>query len=620
MSHRGKSLTILLIAALIGVISASAVLAQDAGPQPAPADSIGKAYLPIAMRGAAATPTPTRTVTRTPAPGTATPSPTPGPSPTPPPAGSVDLSILSMEFTQGIQTDQNSVPLVANRATMARVYAQVNGATSVANVSVAITAKRNGATLPGSPLVIGPRAVPASPSRSIIDTSFNAPLPAAWLDGQTTFEVVVDSAGAINEANEGNNTAAAVLTFEAVAPLQVVIVPIRYTHTPNGQVYPPPTVDTVGPAVLKLFPVPSVAVEFHAPIDFSGDLRSSGPWSTLLNQVTSLRQSEVGSTSPKVYYGLVPVQNSSGRWFSSGIAGIGWLGGTRASVGLDLGVVSGGFIAAHEIGHNLGRAHAPCGNPSGADTSFPYPGASIGQIGFDVAAQRVWSPGSPDNAKDLMSYCNPQWISDYTYRAIFTRLRSGALSQVQTVAMPSDGLLVRADVSEPETAAIQPAYALSRVLVDADAGGEYEVQVLDAGGNVLLAQAASAFEASAHNRVGRRAGQDAAAPVVRSIQAIMPRPPSSAASIRILRGEAVIAERALAQGQPAVAPSAALGADGVLRWAPADRPALVRITVDGGATWTTLAIDVLGGALPIDLSALPPGTPQFEVVLADAMP
>ena len=43
--------------------------------------------------------------------------------------------------------------------------------------------------------------------------------------------------------------------------------------------------------------------------------------------------------SPIVYYAFVPITNSSGTWFSSGIAGIGWIG-FRESVGLNLGIMT----------------------------------------------------------------------------------------------------------------------------------------------------------------------------------------------------------------------------------------------------------------------------------------
>lgn len=67
-----------------------------------------------------------------------------------------------------------------------------------------------------------------------------------------------------------------------------------------------------------------------------------------------------------------------------------------------------------ELGHNLGRGHAPCGNPGYLDLEYPYPDGTIGGFGYD-AAQDVWI--TPDR-RDFMSYCLYNWTSDYTFSQI----------------------------------------------------------------------------------------------------------------------------------------------------------------------------------------------------------
>ena len=68
-------------------------------------------------------------------------------------------------------------------------------------------------------------------------------------------------------------------------------------------------------------------------------------------------------------------------------------------------------VVAHELGHNQGLLHAPCGNPSWSDPVYPYPSGSIGAWGYDRETGRLVFPSSPD----LMSYCGPEWISDYHF-------------------------------------------------------------------------------------------------------------------------------------------------------------------------------------------------------------
>ena len=64
---------------------------------------------------------------------------------------------------------------------------------------------------------------------------------------------------------------------------------------------------------------------------------------------------------------------------------------------------------AHEIGHNMGLWHAPCGGAGGPDPLFPHPWGVIGSWGYDRENRKLISPHTPD----LMSYCGGQWISEY---------------------------------------------------------------------------------------------------------------------------------------------------------------------------------------------------------------
>jgi hypothetical protein len=96
---------------------------------------------------------------------------------------------------------------------------------------------------------------------------------------------------------------------------------------------------------------------------------------------------------------------------------------------------------AHEMGHNFGRLHSPCGNPSGVDPFYPYSGASIGVYGYDVFAGVPKVPAM----RDLMSYCDPPWISDYTYKGIMNFRASNPMVTTisgRIAAQSSRGLLI----------------------------------------------------------------------------------------------------------------------------------------------------------------------------------
>jgi hypothetical protein len=85
-------------------------------------------------------------------------------------------------------------------------------------------------------------------------------------------------------------------------------------------------------------------------------------------------------------------------------------------------VSTGLAVMAHEIGHVLGLAHAPCGGAAGPDPAYPYAGGQLGartlydssyvdgEIGA-LASPRVGGV----MATDLMGYCSGVQISDFNY-------------------------------------------------------------------------------------------------------------------------------------------------------------------------------------------------------------
>ncbi len=95
----------------------------------------------------------------------------------------------------------------------------------------------------------------------------------------------------------------------------------------------------------------------------------------------------------------------------------------RGSIGLGYpGEYSAGTFV-HETGHAHGRLHAPCapgGQIQGIDPAFPYGNGGIGAWGYDLVDHQLIDPGS--SVRDMMGYCDPTWISDYTYTALFNRI------------------------------------------------------------------------------------------------------------------------------------------------------------------------------------------------------
>jgi hypothetical protein len=180
------------------------------------------------------------------------------------------------------------------------------------------------------------------------------------------------------------------------------------------------------------------------------------------------------------------------------IAGLGWVNspppggyGSKTAVGF-AGFPSARNVASptftHEMGHNFGRWHAPCGNPSGVG---PYPygaGAPIGQWGYDLGTGVLYHPFT---YKDYMSYCGPEWTSDFTYRALFDAWSwvsaPFGLAAGDGNANP-EAILVGGYVDEAGNL-IAGIPMLARAPLGRLAGeGPYRAELLDAAGEVMATQ------------------------------------------------------------------------------------------------------------------------------------
>jgi len=508
-----------------------------------------------------------------------------------------DLKITHLGLYQSVQNASNTVSLVAGKPALLRVYAQeTTAATPPAVAEVTVRAHRNGQEV-GS-LRIGPQAVSTQPRTDNLDSTFNVELPSAWLSGNMTFTAEIDPTNQIPEFNEGNNRRTEPFTFRPVMPLELTIVPIHYRDTRTGILYSEPAHDPISDWLLSAFPLSRIDVAIHTPYAFSGDLRQPGEWTRLLNELTAVWAAEVGAGSSHVFYGLIPVGTPAGQsWFEGGVSGLGWIG-QRVSLGLDVGEATG-EAAGHELGHNFGRRHAPCGNPSSVDPHYPYPNASIGVVGVDTDDDTLLLPGANF---DMMSYCGPEWVSDYTYEGLFAdQMARGGRSSGE-----GDGLLLRATL-EGDTATALPVYRVDRAPLPAEAQEGYTLELLDRNGAVVATYPATLFQAE---ETGVTAGM---------LMAHVPAPRVAVSAARFLRGDAVVAERVLpgTDARETLRITIAPQADGVtLTWPAPNVPVMVQVS-DDGWRWTTLAIDVVGGRLALPDGHLGDRAAFVRVVPAD---
>jgi hypothetical protein len=345
-----------------------------------------------------------------------------------------DLSISGLYITQPTQNVQGSVPLVVGKTALARAFVSSNIA-SVTSPTIRLSGWVNGVSQ-GTVNLTGPSTVPVPPSEGNLTASYNLALPGAWVQPGLEVVLEVDPSNTVTETNETNNRfpASGRLAFEvhAVPPWDVTLVPITYqsvTPTVNAG-----NASSYLDSTQRMFPVNAVTTQIHAAVSFGGNLNTGAGWGDLLDQITTLRSTEGSS---RHYIGIVNPQ------YGAGIAGIGWVGGTPVSISWSY-LPSASDIVTHEIGHNWGRDHSPCG--VSGDPNYPYANARLGAFGYDATANTLKAPNS---FYDVMSYCDPQWVSDHTYKAVLNYRTGGASSllvQAGTVqaqaSVPQPGLLV----------------------------------------------------------------------------------------------------------------------------------------------------------------------------------
>ena len=400
-------------------------------------------------------------------------------------SGPANLCIDGVYITQAVQAYDNSVPLVAGRNGLLRVFVRASGA-NAAQPAVRARFYNSTGTLVNTVMMQAPSAsVPVTIDEASIGSSWNATLTGAFLQPGLRMLVDVDPNNALAEPNESDNGypadgTPATLDVRTVSPIFLSIIPVvQASRGDTGRVDASNKANFILP-MERMFPVASIDAEVRAPYTYTGpELQSGGGnWITLLSEINALR---VAESTGRMYYGVVRVG------YNSGVAGVGYIG-LPAAIGWDF-QPSGTEVMAHELGHNFGRLHAPCGNPQGVDNQYPYSDASIGAFGYDILSGVVKFPV----LRDLMSYCNPPWISDYTYSGILSFRASvypSLGSAVRSKATTQRGLLVWGRIEQGQFV-LEPAIEVDAPVLLPSRTGPHRLEGFGPSGEILFSFAFS---------------------------------------------------------------------------------------------------------------------------------
>lgn len=352
------------------------------------------------------------------------------------PAPTLNLRVAGIQLIQSTQRSDGSVPMVSGRDALLRVFVTSTGGNQAQpSVRVRLFA---GSTQVDSLLVAAPSSqVPASVDTASLSASWNVLIPGARVVSGMAIQAVVDPNDDVAETNEADNlwpgVAPQAITVRNVPTFALRFVPVKQSVNGLTGAVSNANKGTLAEVTRRMHPLGTTNVDVRAtfttdaPVLVSND--SNGAWSRILGEIYTLRTADGFSGD---YVGIVPVT------YGGGIAGLGYIG-APAAIAWDKASSAPGVIA-HELGHNFGRSHAPCGNPAGPDPQYPYVNASIGTWGLDLPAMALKAPGT---YKDLMSYCDPDWISDYNYLAVMN-FRGTAADMTPAAARGpvQDGLMV----------------------------------------------------------------------------------------------------------------------------------------------------------------------------------
>lgn len=360
------------------------------------------------------------------------------------------ISVLGIEVTQTVQDLQNSVPLVGDKATVARVYLDARSLRNARWISGELAWRRGNGTENYLPTLDRVRLRPSNPlgvneQRHDLEASLNFRLPADAI-GTGSLSIRVHRLfipGGDDVPIEGSSSVT--VNFQTVPSLTVRVVGFRYRVGTSSTFVSPSAIhfSFLRSYLERAYPVAEVNwsqivvdANFTAPFSAKTPIRANA-------QLAAIRSREVSSGfDPRThYYGLVDDNRGSnfmrGLAFAipaqprpdtvaSGPAGVpnGWNGDRDASYA--------DWYGAHELGHTFGRFHPgfPPGGQDASDPTFPYPNGQISTnddrfVGIDVGDPSLGLPMQAlpgQTHHDIMTYEENQWLSAYTYEAIMNRL------------------------------------------------------------------------------------------------------------------------------------------------------------------------------------------------------
>lgn len=372
--------------------------------------------------------------------------------------------LLGIEVTQAIQNMKHEVRLIAGKTAVVRVYLAPQSVNADVRVRGEIFATRGEGT-PGLYL--------ASSNEVTLRAQGHPDLAAQRRDAALSLNFLLRPPPAGNMTIRLNRLFAAEdgaaipigdpadavdVRFESAPTLRVRVLGVRYqdgkTNPPQRFAPDPVHFNHLRSFLTRAYPTGGIdwsQAVIDAPVGFappfSGTVLPNGRdplWEALLGllhqHIMLVRQADMNAGwDPRThYYGLVSDESGFFRGAANDVprqpapntVAVGPCGQPRNGFAWDNDGSYGDWYGAHELAHTFGRFHPGfCGQDS-SDDAFPHAAGAISDagedcIGFDVGDPDLHLPMRSyphEHWVDIMTYCDRQWISKYTYDALHGRL------------------------------------------------------------------------------------------------------------------------------------------------------------------------------------------------------
>ena len=373
-------------------------------------------------------------------------------------------------LTQAVQSREFPVPLVAGERALLRVFPTARQSTSAGIPAVRARFYINGSETHVVDIAAKSTPIPTEVDESSLSKSANTEIPGNVVQPGLEMVIDVDPNGTLDPAlgvgKRIPETGRQEVKVRAMPLFDLTLIPFIWSQTQDRSIVDvidamaeDPNNHELLSETRTLLPVGELSVTAHEPV-----LTSTRNGWTLRDETAAIRVMEGGTGH---YMGMMfsPTE-VSGVAFNPG----------RSSFSEPV-----GWVMAHELGHNLNLDHAPCG--TGENYSFPYPDGSIGVWGYDSEhADRL----VPPSTQDLMSYCQPQWISDYHFsNALRYRLFDEGSPAAAAIAA-SRSLLLWGGVSADSVPFLEPAFVVEAAPALPDSAGDYVITGRAANGGELF--------------------------------------------------------------------------------------------------------------------------------------